>query len=163
MKHIFYFIAILLTIASCVGAKSTEKIDAKIMTDHDSLNMVHFDQDLQIDTTKLSSMKIKIVKVNFFEPSTGEDPSPIPPKAKKDRPIKSVEYIQIESEEKDSGVTNIRTSVKDSSKVTEHSDVDVKSEVKKKPEDPRKAKWIAIILVIGLGTFAFFVKKHRDE
>lgn len=188
MKRFFYFFIAGLLLTSCAATKTATKIDTQVKENVDSTSFRDERIKSVIDTTNISSTKVKITKIEFFDPARNkkeqhperskaesedqiEDddkpvhdrPSGVPDLGKNLPNVKSIEITEIESGTKESGVTTDETSVSDSSSVTSTRDENTKTDEKTKPVDPFKWRWIFGILIIVVAIFFVLWLRFRKK
>ena len=188
MKRFLYLLIAGLLLTSCAAMKTAKKVDTQVKEDVDS-TAIH-DERIKsvIDTTKVSSTKVKITKIEFYDPARNQkehhperskvdkeetiddddtpvhdQPVDVPDLVKKNLPnVKSIEITEIENDTKDSGVTEHETAVSDSSSVASTRDENTKTDEKNKPVDPYKWRWIfGILIVVGAIFFVLWLRFRK--
>ena len=134
-----WLLIILVFLSGC----ATKKISTKEnITEHHKMDSVVVKEDAKrswIDTTRMSATRVKVTKVEFYEPDMYL-------KDVRVGALKSVEVMEYEHEIKDSGVSEVENVKRDSVVVRDSLDRKVDRKVKEKKSNP----YIAFAFVIAI-------------
>lgn len=133
----------LLIVCVVLSGCATKKISVKEdIQEHRKVDSVAVKEDIQriwIDTTRMSATRVKVTKVEFYEPDMYL-------KDVRVGALKSVEVMEYEHEIKDSGVSEVEIEKRDSVVVRDSLDRKVNRKVKEKKSNP----YIAFAFVIAI-------------
>lgn len=133
----------LLIVCVVLSGCATKKISVKEdIQEHRKVDSVAVKEDIQriwIDTTRMSATRVKVTKVEFYEPDMYL-------KDVRVGALKSVEVMEYEHEIKDSGVSEVENVKRDSVVVRDSLDRKVDRKVKEKKSNP----YIAFAFVIAI-------------
>lgn len=133
----------LLIVCVVLSGCATKKISVKEdIQEHRKVDSVAVKEDIQriwIDTTRMSATRVKVTKVEFYEPDMYL-------KDVRVGALKSVEVMEYEHEIKDSGVSEVENVKRDSVVVRDSLDRKVDRKVKEKKSNP----YIAFSFVIAI-------------
>ena len=147
----------LLIVCVVLSGCATKKISVKEdIQEHRKVDSVAVKEDIQriwIDTTRMSATRVKVTKVEFYEPDMYL-------KDVRVGALKSVEVMEYEHEIKDSGVSEVENVKRDSVVVRDSLDRKVDRKVKEKKSNP----YIAFAFVIAISLMSVVVSRitmHR--
>lgn len=137
----------LLIVCVVLSGCATKKISVKEdIQEHRKVDSVAVKEDIQriwIDTTRMSATRVKVTKVEFYEPDMYL-------KDVRVGALKSVEVMEYEHESKDSGMSEVENVKRDSVVVRDSLDRKVDRKVK---ESKRWGSWWRLMLVVGVLMF----------
>ena len=134
-----WLLIVCVVLSSCATKKISVKEDIQ---EHRKVDSVAVKEDIQriwIDTTRMSATRVKVTKVEFYEPDMYL-------KDVRVGALKSVEVMEYEHEIKDSGVSEVENVKRDSVVVRDSLDRKVDRKVKEKKPNP----YIAFAFVIAI-------------
>lgn len=134
-----WLLIVCVVLSSCATKKISVKEDIQ---EHRKVDSVAVKEDIQriwIDTTRMSATRVKVTKVEFYEPDMYL-------KDVRVGALKSVEVMEYEHEIKDSGVSEVENVKRDSVVVRDSLDRKVDRKVKEKKSNP----YIAFAFVIAI-------------
>lgn len=133
----------LLIVCVVLSGCATKKISVKEdIQEHRKVDSVAVKEDIQriwIDTTRMSATRVKVTKVEFYEPDMYL-------KDVRVGALKSVEVMEYEHEIKDSGVSEVENVKRDSVVVRDSLDRKVERKANEKKSNP----YIAFAFVIAI-------------
>jgi len=167
MKKFVFIIICMFAIIGCATTKKTTQLSESIQLSSESQESNFSNNEKFIDTTKMESGKITITEIEFYPPTTSDEPAKPPNNVSglslpnigniDNAAIKSIKQTTIESNSEQKGESNESSSTASIKNEAVSANTEKTAKVDEAPApDPYKWRYIFYILLVGVVAFLYF-------